>query len=157
MVRFKARKAPRWRIERIWEQGMGDVAIAKDLFTQGPAPRLVGGRSKADGRMVFPLPGGAEGERYERVELAARGALWSFTVQRFRPKSPPYAGDDDERSFKPYALGYVELPCEVIVEARLDTDDFSALKIGQPMELVLIPFRNGPDGDVLTYAFRPAA
>jgi len=95
---------------------------------------------------------------FEPVELSPRGALWSYTVQRFRPKSPPYAGADDERSFRPFALGYVELPGEVIVEARLQTDDFAALRIGQPMELVLVPFRQDADGaDVLTFAFRPAA
>jgi hypothetical protein len=133
-------------------------AISQDLFVEGPPARLIGGRSKADGRIVFPRPGGAEAELFEPVALSPRGALWSYTVQRFRPKSPPYAGDDDERSFKPFALGYVELPGEVIVEARLATDDFAGLKIGQPMELVLIPFRKDADGaDILTFAFRPAA
>ncbi|QUD90508.1 Zn-ribbon domain-containing OB-fold protein [Phenylobacterium montanum] len=137
---------------------MGAVAIANGLFTMGEAPRLIGGRRKDDDRIVFPMPTGAEGALYEPVELSPRGALWSFTVQRFRPKSPPYAGDDDERSFKPFALGYVELPGEVIVEARLLTDDFTSLRIGQPMDLVLTPFRKAADGsDVLTYAFRPAA
>ena len=136
---------------------MGDVAIANDLFTQGPEPRLIGGRRKADGRVVFPLPTGPEAENYDRVQLSPNGSLWSFTVQRFRPKSPPYAGADDDRSFKPYALGYVELPGEVIVEARLDTDDFATLKIGQAMRLVLVPFHKAEGGDALTFAFRPAA
>jgi uncharacterized OB-fold protein len=140
------------------EESMGAVAIANGLFSMGDKPRLIGGRRKTDGRIVFPMPTGSEADLYEAVELSRRGTLWSYTVQRFRPKSPPYAGDDDERSFQPFALGYVELPGEVIVEARLLTDDFASLKIGQPMELVLTPCRKAPDGgDVLTYAFRPAA
>jgi uncharacterized OB-fold protein len=106
--------------------------------------------------MVFPNPTGPESRNYDPVRLAPEGRLWSFTVQRFRPKSPPYAGADDEASFQPYALGYVELPGQVIVESRLETEDFAALKVGAPMRLKLAPFRR-PDGEVLTYAFEPVA
>lgn len=133
--------------------------IAEGLFKQTEAgPRLIGGRRKSDGRIVFPMPVGAEAKLHDEVELADEGSLWSFTVQRFRPKSPPYAGDDDERSFKPFALGYVELPGQVIVESRIEIDDFDALKIGLPMRLKIVPFRKAPDGaDILTYAFAPTA
>jgi len=131
--------------------------IAEGLFeVVGGAARLIGGRRKSDGRIVFPQPTGAEAENYEPVRLSPEGRLWSFTVQRFRPKSPPYAGDDDEKSFRPYALGYVELPGEVIVESRIETNDFAALKIGAPMRLKLVPFRK-TGGEVLAYAFEPVA
>jgi uncharacterized OB-fold protein len=137
---------------------LSDRPIAEGLFeTIDGAPRLIGGRRKSDGRMVFPLPQGAEGEQYDKVALADAGTLWSYTVQRFRPKSPPYAGADDERSFKPFALGYVELPGQVIVESRIDTDDFAALKVGMPMQLALSPFETADRGRTLTYAFRPIA
>jgi uncharacterized OB-fold protein len=102
------------------------------------------------------LPDGPEGQHYERVRLSPEGLLWSFTVQRFRPKSPPYAGADDDDSFQPFALGYVELPGEVIVESRLLVCDFSALSVGQPMRLVLTPFERAGGETVLTYAFEPA-
>lgn len=115
-------------------------------------PRLIGGRRKRDGKIVFPNPTGAEAVNFEAIELADRGTLWSYTVQRFRPKSPPYAGDDDEGSFRPYALGYIELPGQVIVEARIETDNFSGLKIGQDMALTLQRFR---DDDTVTFAFKP--
>ena len=129
--------------------------IAEGLFTTGPNPRLIGARRRSDGRIVFPAPSGPEAQHYERVELSPTGSLWSYTVQRFRPKSPPYAGDD-ETSFKPFAVGYVELPGQVIVESRLAVDDFSRLRIGQPMGLTLAPFRKDPDGqDVVTFAFQP--
>jgi uncharacterized OB-fold protein len=136
---------------------MGLAPIAEGLFeVVDGAPHLIGGRRKSDGRMVFPLPTGPEGANYEAVRLAPEGKLWSYTVQRFRPKSPPYAGADDEASFRPYALGYVELPGQVIVESRLEVDDFAALKIGAPMRLKLVPFKK-PDGEALSYAFAPTA
>jgi uncharacterized OB-fold protein len=106
--------------------------------------------------MVFPKPQGSEGEGYDPVRLSPEGQLWSFTVQRFRPKSPPYAGADDESSFEPYALGYVELAGQVIVESRIETEDFASLSVGMPMRLKLVPFHKA-GGDVLAYAFEPAA
>ena len=120
---------------------------------EGTEARLIGGRRRADGKIVFPLP---QGDAYEAIDLPSRGRLWSFTVQRFRPK-PPYAGPGDERSFTPYAVGYIELPGALIVEARLETADFEHLRIGMPMAFTLQTFRTDPDGqDVLTYAFKPA-
>ena len=119
-------------------------------------PRLLGGRRKSDGKIVFPCPQGAETAHYDIIDLREIGTLWSWTVQRFRPKTP-YAGDDDERSFKPYAVGYVELPGQIIVEARLKIEDFGTLHIGMPMRLTLIPFRKDPDGtEIRTYAFEAA-
>ena len=136
---------------------MALVPIAEGLFEQADGgPRLIAGRRKDDGKMVFPLPTGPEARNFDPVRLSPEGTLWSFTVQRFRPKSPPYAGADDEQSFRPYALGYVELPGEVIVESRIETDDFAGLKVGQPMRLKLVPFAKD-GGDVLSYAFEPAA
>lgn len=131
--------------------------VAEGLFVErADGPRLIGGRRKADGRIVFPMPTGAEAEAFDAVELNPEGRLWSYTVQRFRPK-PPYNGPGDDRSFKPYAVGYVELPGEVIVESRLAVDDFDRLAIGMPMRLTTEVFRQAPDGaDILTYAFRAA-
>lgn len=132
--------------------------IAPDLFeVEGDQVRLIGGRRKSDGRVVFPLPGGPEAALYEPLKLAAEGTLWSFTVQRFRPKSPPYAGADDERSFKPYALGYVELPGQVIVESRIDVDDPGKLKIGMRMKAGVQEFKRAGAEPASIYVFRPAA
>lgn len=132
--------------------------IAEGLVRgEGGDARLLGGRRKADGKIVFPLPRGDAASAYEAIELPTRGALWSFTVQRFRPKTP-YAGPGDDRSFEPYAVGYIELPGALIVESRLETRDFDGLRIGMPMAFTLQAFRTDPDGsNVLTYAFKPAA
>ena len=90
-------------------------------------------------------------ERRQERRLGRRGTLWTWTIQCFPPKSPPYAGDAEE--FEPYGVGYVELPGEVRVEARLTEADPARLRIGMPMELVLVP-APGASG-ALTYAFPP--
>ena len=52
----------------------------------------------------------------EDVELATRGTLWTWTVQAFPPKAPPYLGPVGD-DFVPYGVGYVELPGQLRVEA----------------------------------------
>jgi uncharacterized protein len=117
--------------------------------------RLLGGRRKSDGRVVFPFPEGADQGQYEPFPLSKHGTLWSYTVQRFRPK-PPYDGPGDDSDFEPYAVGYVELPGEIIVESRI-VGNPERLEIGMPMTFTLLPYRRDADGaDVLTYAYRPA-
>lgn len=130
--------------------------VAKGLFTAGAEPRLLAARRLADGKVVFPPPEGKAAEGFEIFELAPEGRLWSYTVQRFPPK-PPYAGRGAEGSgepFRPFAVGYVEIPGEAIVESYVLTPDFSTLKVGLPVRLTTFPFRTDPDGEeVLTYAF----
>ncbi|MFA7585574.1 MAG: OB-fold domain-containing protein [Novosphingobium sp.] len=124
-------------------------AIAEGLFTDDKPPRLVGGRDKTSGRIVFPCPPGSD---FDPVALGSEGTLWSFTIQRFRPKSPPYAGPED---FQPWAVGYVELPGETIVESRIVNVDFDALSIGMPLELTFIPLDPAASEPVMIYAFQP--
>lgn len=123
---------------------------------EGASARLLGGRRRSDQRIVFPLPLGADAADYEPVELPSEGTLWSYTVQRFRPK-PPYKGPGDDAAFAPYAVGYVELPGALIVETRIETEALDRLRIGMPMSFTLQPFRTESDGtEVFTYAFKPA-
>lgn len=49
--------------------------------------------------------------------LPAEGSLWSWTVQGFPPKSPPYAGG--EAQFRPFAVGYVALDGGIAMQGRL--------------------------------------
>jgi uncharacterized OB-fold protein len=102
-------------------------SIAEGLFTNEMPPRLIGGKDRETGRIVFPCPSSST---HEPVPLSREGRLWSYTVQRFRPKSPPYAGPD---AFAPWVVAYVELPGEVIVEARLDGVAFDQVKVGMPV------------------------
>jgi uncharacterized protein len=118
--------------------------IAENLYTDTAHPCLLGGKRTSDGEIVFPMPTGDAAQDYDMVELSRTGTLWSWTIQHFQPK-PPYIGLEP---FEPYALGYVELPGEVIVETRLiGTGPFH---IGMHMELEIMPFTPTHS----TFAFR---
>lgn len=128
--------------------------IADGLLTDEQPPRLIGARDRETGRIVFPMPTGSEAARYDPYPLKREGRIWSWSVQRFQPKSPPYIGDEP---FEPFAFAYVELPGEVIVEARLTGFAFDALDCGLPVRLTTLPFATTPDGASLyTFAFEPA-
>src|SRR5262245_30735879 len=95
------------------------------------------------------------GTSVERHLLSRTGTLWTWTVQGFRPKSPPYEGPTD---FEPYPVGYVELPGEVKVESLLVGAPPDQLRIGMEMELVIVPFASSvSDEPTVTFAFQPAA
>jgi uncharacterized protein len=130
------------------------VAVADGLIA-GPreAPELIGSECRRCGVVAFPSQGSCAACTSSDVRerrLARRGTLWTWTIQCFPPKSPYAASAED---FEPYGVGYVELPGEVRVEARLTEADPTRLRIGMPMELVLIPAPGA--GGALTYAFRP--
>ena len=129
---------------------MTQEVVAEGLFTwPSDEPRLIA--SRRDGVLSFPARPGEE-----HVLLSPRGTLWGFTTQQFRPPSPPYDGDDTAETFVPYALGYVELPGELLVQARFTESDPDRLRIGQEMELRIVPYTTRPDGtEVLTFAFAP--
>jgi uncharacterized OB-fold protein len=129
---------------------VGDDLIAGTL----EAPQLVGSECVDCGVVAFPRQGSCAACTSSDVRerrLSSRGTLWTWTIQCFPPKSPPYAGNAQE--FEPYGVGYVELAGEVRVEARLTEADPDRLQIGMPMELVLVP-APGSNG-TMTYAFRP--
>jgi len=127
-------------------------AIADDLLEwTGGELRLVASRERAGGRIVFP-PRAIDDDRFDCVLLGTHGKLWSWTIQRFRPKSPPYAGPD---AFEPYAVGYVELAGELVIEARLTGIDFAELRIGMALRLVPLPFTLASGVDRTTFAFTP--
>ncbi|WP_339122933.1 Zn-ribbon domain-containing OB-fold protein [Pseudonocardia sp. D17] len=131
--------------------------VDDSLFTETPdGTALLGSRCDDCGAHTFPRQGGCPrctGTAMADVALAREGTLWSFTVQGFRPKTP-YRGPEE---FAPYGVGYVELPGQLIVEARLTEHDPDRLEIGMPVRLEMIPFRVDEAGEpVLTFAFAPA-
>ena len=132
------------------------VPIAEGLIAgTADEPELIGSRCRRCGTVTFPRQASCPrctSEDVEEHRLQRSGTLWTWTIQCFPPKSPPYAvepGDD----FEPYAVGYVELSGEVRVEARLTEADPDRLRIGMPMELTLIPAPGNPRA--LSFAFRP--
>lgn len=134
-------------------------AIDRALFEWPVAhPALLASRCAACGHHAFPAAASCRacgGTIVARVELPRRGRLWTWTIQRYMPK-PPYRSDETPATFRPFALGYVELEGAVRVEARLLDCDPARLRIGMPMELVTYTHRTDEDGTaVVNYAFRP--
>jgi uncharacterized OB-fold protein len=129
--------------------------IADDVFAWPGEPRLRGGRCRNCGTAAFPRPQGCPRCSSRAIDdelLPSEGRLWSWTIQRFRPKSP-YRGPEP---FEPYGVGYVELPGACVVEARLTTADPELLHIGRMMRLTVVPCAtDGADDVLLTYAFAP--
>ena len=120
-------------------------------------PKLIGSECGRCGTVTFPRQRSCPRCTSEDVharKLATRGTLWSWTIQCFAPKAPPYLPGGVEE-FEPYGVGYIELPGEVRVEARLTESDPERLRIGMPMELTLIPVPGARD--TLTFAFGPVS
>ena len=89
--------------------------------------------------------------------LPRRGTLWTWTVQQFMPKSPYNSGETME-TFKPYGVGYLELPGGVRVEGRLTESDPEKLRIGMEMDVVFDTYRTTDNGDeVISFFFKPVA
>jgi len=137
------------------------VPIAEGLFTwPSQAPQLIGARCSACGIVTFPSQGScprcASTKMGEQL-LSRRGRLWAWTTQDFPPPSPPYTGPGGD-AFVPFGVGYIEIPGEVKVEARITETDPERLREGMEMELVVVPFRTDDAGnEVVTFAFRPVA
>jgi uncharacterized protein len=118
----------------------------------GADGRLVGSRCRSCAVHAFPVQGACPrcGSATEGVPLPVEGTLWSWTVQRTRPKAP-YEGPED---FEPYAVGYVDLG-PLKVEARLEGRDPDGWRIGEPLRLA--PGPAGGDGNVWRFRFVPSS
>jgi uncharacterized OB-fold protein len=132
--------------------------VAEGLFVDaGGELRLIGSSCDDCSVVTFPAQPSCPRCTSLRVRehlLARRGTLWSWTIQCFAPKSPPYPVDDAE-AFEPFGVGYVELAGELRVESRLTTADPQKLRIGMPMELTLVAAPGRERDGVVTYAFAP--
>lgn len=131
--------------------------VSNDLFTEVDGrTRLLGSRCADCSVTTFPTAFGCPrctGDRMKPVALAEEGTVWSWTVQRFRPKSP-YRGPDE---FTPYGVGYVHLG-DVIVESVLLGDATAGYEIGSPVRMRIVPAWTEDDGTtVLSYAFEVVA
>jgi uncharacterized OB-fold protein len=137
--------------------------IAQELFTwplpEPPrAPALLGSQCAVCDAYMFPASPGCSacgGDECRPVELANRGTLYTWTTQEFLPKEP-YLGPETPADFKPWAIGYIELPGQLRVETRLYDVEPDALFFDQEFELTIRPFTQDPDGtDVYAFGFRP--
>ncbi|MGC6471884.1 MAG: Zn-ribbon domain-containing OB-fold protein [Parvibaculales bacterium] len=123
-----------------------------NVFASMNPPTLQGGRVRSTGRIIFPLPEGGD-DAVEPVALNRSGTVWSYTVQRFPPKSPPYNHGDE---FAPYIVAYVSLDNQLMVESRLVGLEPEDVEIGMPVELTTMDFKRLDTGEVeQAHAFRP--
>jgi uncharacterized protein len=137
------------------------VLVAESVIEEtDTGPRLKGSRCVTCGTHAFPSQKSCQrcaGTETEEVLLANEGTLWTFTIQGFPPKAPPFRGDADPATFVPFGVGYVELPGEVKVETRLTESDPAKLRIGMAMRMVLDVIGTDEQGnEIVTYAFAPA-
>ena len=103
------------------------ISIDSNLFDwPSNKPHLKGSQCSDCEAVTFPIQDGCPrccGTNMRQIPLKTQGTLWSWTVQGFLPKSPPYAGQETLENFKPYGVGYVELEGQVRVETRLKESD----------------------------------
>jgi uncharacterized OB-fold protein len=136
------------------------IPIHEGLFTwPSDDPRLIASKCKNCGQIIFPAQVSCPScclEDVEQILLSKRGTLWTWTVQGFYPKSPPYAGPDTPETFVPFGVGYIELSNEVRIESRLTENNPEKLKVGMEMELVVEKFKEDEEGnEVMIFAFKP--
>ncbi len=118
--------------------------------------QLWGSRCRVCGTVAFPRQAPCPRCTHDDSEahaLPRNGTLWSWTVQGFPPKSPPYSGSPE--AFEPYGVGYIELGGQIRVEAILTTADPDELAIGMPMRVVAIPVPGLEQQGLVTFAFEP--
>jgi len=96
---------------------------------------LVGSQCAECAVTVYPADGACPrcGQGTSPVTLSTEGTLWTWTVQRYAPKSPPY--NPPPEGFRPFVVGYVELPERVRVAAVFDAADLPAIRIGAPVRI----------------------
>ena len=136
---------------------MTDCPIHPNLFTWPASnPVLLGGKCPHCGEVSFPAQLSCRncGQNDSKlVELGDRGSLWTWTIQNFLPKSP-YVSDETAETFKPYGVGYIEMPAGIRIESRLLISNPTKLRIGMPMKLVIEKFSsNDQGGSNLCFAF----
>ena len=137
------------------------VPIAEGLFTwPADKPALLGSRCRDCGIATFPVADSClscSGQDMAQEELPGRGTLWTWTVQQFMPKTPYNSGETPE-TFKPYGVGYLELPGGVRVEGRLTENDPAKIHIGMEMDVVFEKYRTADNGDeIVNFFFKPVA
>jgi len=130
----------------------GAAGSAAVLFPErmgiGPGGRayLVGMRCRKCGRTHFPLSAlcpACCSEELERVELSARGKVWTYTVVHVSYGS----GVADP----PYVTAFIELEEGAFVHAHIRGCGVGQVHIGMEVELAAASTREGD----LVYAFEP--
>jgi uncharacterized OB-fold protein len=141
---------------------VAQLPIAEGLLTAlDGEPRLLASRCTRCDARSYPVQQGCGrcgSVDLAVVELSPHGTVWTWTSQEFVPKSPPYGGGETAETFRPYFVGFVQLPEGLCVETRLVGFGDRRPRIGEDVSLVVVPFRVDQQGnEVMIPAFEPAA
>ena len=150
--------AAAWVLRWYWRWIDMTEVIAPGLFrVDGEQVVLLGSRRRSSGAVKFPAERAElfEGlDEIDPVELSSEGTLYTFTTQEFVPPLPYQGKRGDE--FRPYVVGFVELPEGLMVESLIVGADAGHLRIGQRMVATTTTFETADGESLLTYAFQPA-
>ena len=137
--------------------------ITEGLFrVDGDRAVLFASRRRSSGMVKFPAerPELFDGDPeiqddIEAIELSTEGTLYTYTTQEFAPPLP-YKGNRDPEVFRPYVVGFVELPEGVLVETLIVGATADELRIGQPLVSTTTTLETADGQSLVTFAFRPA-
>jgi len=133
--------------------------ITEGLFrVDGDRTVLFGSRRRSSGVVKFPAerPELFDGtDDIEPIELSTEGTLYTYTTQEFAPPLP-YKGPRTPETFRPYVVGFVELPEGLLVETLIVGASSEDLRIGQPLVSTTTTLETADGQTLLTFAFRPA-
>jgi uncharacterized protein len=123
-------------------------------ISEGPTTKhngqlvLLGSRCRACSTYEFPPQTSCArcGSKMDATPLPTVGSVWSWTVQRTRPKRLR------SEEFEPFAVGYVDLG-PLKVATRLSGRPAAEWRIGQPVELAT---PSAGDTTAPPYWFQPA-
>ena len=135
---------------------MSSISISDGIYrVRDGSVALLGSKDGNTGDVVFPAIVGAQSGEEGLVEISGVGRLWTYTVQRFKPKSPFDDGQPDAE-FVPYVVGYVSFEeSGIIVEGRIVNAEPDELEIGQEMSICSAVIAKSQGDNVELYAFAP--
>jgi uncharacterized OB-fold protein len=136
--------------------------ITEGLFrVDGERAVLCASRRRSSGVVKFPAErpelfdgDAAIADDIEAIELSTTGTLYTYTTQEFPPPLP-YKGIRDPKVFKPYVVGFVELPEGVLVETLIVDATADQLTIGQRLESTTTTLETEDGRSLVTFGFRP--
>lgn len=88
----------------------------------------------------------------EGIQLSKTGRLFAFSVMYY-PPPPPYRGDEP---FRPFGIGWIELPEGLVIYSLLSENDPTKLSVGMEMELHFKVFTTDEQGnEIIVPQFSP--
>jgi hypothetical protein len=130
------------------------VPVREGLWTSEEKPQLIGSECTHCGEVFFPkrengLCSYCQSSNLKEIKLSSKGKIYSYTVVMQRP--PVYY-----KAEVPYAIGFVELPEGIRVEALFTGCQLEDLRVGMDVEMLIDKLHEEEDGtEVYCYKFKP--